>query len=83
MRGEATGPPEPKTPSKSVNLREAIALKRAEAKKAAQGARHVPAEDSVWNKGAGATRGASPEDDILGRGSIPETIERAKRNGER
>lgn len=64
-----------------MNLREAIALRRAEAKKAAESARRTPSEDSSWNEGKGA-QAFDQEEDILGRENIPETIEKSKRNGE-
>lgn len=71
-----------KAPSKTVNIREAIALKRAEAKKAAANAKHGQAEDAIWSEGAGVAVGSpAEEEDILGRESVPQTIERAKRNG--
>lgn len=71
-----------KSPSKALNLREAIALKRAEAKKAADSAKGTPLADSEWNEGRGAQE-EDQEEDILGREGLLETIEKSKQNGER
>ncbi|KAI9439545.1 hypothetical protein H4582DRAFT_1535534 [Lactarius indigo] len=77
---------EPVTPSKApaLSLKEAIALKRAEAKKALAAQKtsvvHVSsagiedASPSTWG-------GAAAEDDDLGRLSVRETIERARSSG--
>jgi hypothetical protein len=79
---------EPPIPKLNVSLRDAIAQKRAEAKKALEANRSVKHADTsalagledadpiAWNKPA--------QDDIsdLGRRSLRETIERARSSGE-
>lgn len=73
---------EPATPSKApaLSVKEAIALKRAEAKKAITAqkttAMHVGIEDASPLGG-----GAAEDDDDLGRLSVRETIQRARSSG--
>ena len=76
-------PPVPKTP---VNIREAIALKRAEVKKAeraSSSSRNGGAFDDVASlEDAPPTKAEEEHVDELGRWSVKETIERARSTGE-
>jgi hypothetical protein len=76
-------PPVPKTP---VNIREAIALKRAEAKKAeraSSSSRNGGALNDVAGlEDAHPTKEEEEPVDELGRWSVKETIERARSTGE-
>lgn len=75
---------EPAPPVPALSIKEAIALKRAEAKKA-QGAAGGSALDSfatLEDSLPTATKSAPVEEDILGRWSVKETIERGRSTGD-
>ena len=72
----------PQTPSVPLSLKEVIALKRAEAKKGQAKAANGPLDSFESLEDALPNTPTKQEDDILGRLSVRETIERARSTGE-
>lgn len=72
----------PQTPSVPLSLKEVIALKRAEAKKEQSKATSGPLDSFESLEDALPNTPNKQEDDILGRLSVRETIERARDTGE-
>lgn len=72
----------PQTPSVPLSIKEVIALKRAEAKKGLAKAANGPLDSFESLEYALPNAPSKQEDDILGRLSIRETIERARSTGE-
>ena len=71
----------PQTPSVPLSIKEVIALKRAEAKKGQAKAANSPLDSFESLEDALPNAPSKQEDDILGRVSIRETIERARSTG--
>ena len=72
----------PQTPSVPLSIKEVIALKRAEAKKGQSKAVNGPLDSFESLEDALPNAPIKQEDDILGRLSVRETIERARSTGE-
>jgi hypothetical protein len=72
----------PPTPSVPLSLKEVIALKRAEAKKGQAKAANGPLDNFESLEDALPNAPSKQEEDILGRLSVRETIERARSTGE-
>ena len=72
----------PQTPSTPLSLKEVIALKRAEARKGQAKAANGPLDSFESLEDALPNPLSKQEDDILGRLSVRETIERARSTGE-
>jgi hypothetical protein len=72
----------PQTPSVPLSIKEVIALKRAEAKKGQAKAANGPLDSFESLEDALPNAPSKQEDDILGRLSVRETIERARSTGE-
>lgn len=72
----------PQTPSVPLSIKEVIALKRAEAKKGQSKAANGPLDNFESLEDALPNAPSEQEDDILGRLSVRETIERARSTGE-
>ena len=72
----------PQTPSVPLSIKEVIALKRAEAKKGQSKAANGPLDTFESLEDALPNTPSKQEDDILGRLSVRETIERARDTGE-
>jgi hypothetical protein len=72
----------PQTPSVPLSIKEVIALKRAEAKKGQSKAANGPLDSFESLEDALPNAPSKQEDDILGRLSVRETIERARSTGE-
>lgn len=72
----------PQTPNVPLSIKEVIALKRAEAKKEQSKAANGPLDSFESLEDALPNTPIKQEDDILGRLSVRETIERARNTGE-
>jgi hypothetical protein len=70
--------PTPSSP-KILSVRDQIALKRKEQLKKSTSSR--PASNDTWNEDADPLAAPAAEDDILGRLSIRDTVDRAKSSG--
>ncbi|KAJ3843949.1 hypothetical protein EV361DRAFT_361034 [Lentinula raphanica] len=74
---------DPPMPVPTLSIKEAIALKRAEAKKAQERTRNTPLDDlsSLENAIPSVSGIPAEEEDALGRWSVRETIERGRSSG--
>lgn len=72
----------PQTPSVPLSIKEVIALKRAEARKGQSKAANGPLDSFESLEDALPNAPDKQEDDILGRLSVRETIEKARSTGE-
>lgn len=92
-QGELKSASPPKTAA--LSLKEQIALRRAEAKKlltskaSSTGARdeegtedgRTAVDDDEWNAGMGKSKNSDGEEDLLGRPSVKDVVERARETG--
>ena len=72
----------PQTPTVPLSIKEVIALKRAEAKKGQSKAGNGSLDSLASPEDALSNAPSQQEDDILGRLSVRETIEKARNTGE-
>jgi hypothetical protein len=72
----------PQTPSAPLSIKEVIALKRAEAKKSQPKAGNGSLDSFATLEDALPNAPDKQEDDILGRLSVRETIEKARNTGD-